>query len=410
MDTEPNINFAALRGLADDQGVEMYKASIARWRRDPVAFIRQALINPETGKPFALYPAEIAFIREALKLTADGRLLHPELLFAAPKKSGKTALAAMVTLYTIVCLGGPYAEAYCVANDFEQAQGRVFQAICRIIEASPLLRGSVKITANKIEFTSTGATITAIASDYAGAAGANPTITVFDELWGYTSERSHRLWDEMVPTPTRKVSVRLTVTYAGYSGESELLEGLYKAAMAGEQIAPSLYRASGILAAWHHEPIAPWQTDEWLSQMRAQLRPNAYLRMIENRWVTSESSFVELAWWDACVTNLFPVAKDLDLPIWVGVDASVKRDSTAIVACTWDEDAKRVRLVRHFIFQPSPKEPLDFEATIERTLRELCQRFDVREIDLTPIRCKAPLSDWAGCACRWSNSRRACRT
>jgi hypothetical protein len=28
---------------------------------------------------------------------------------------------------------------------------------------------------------------------------------------------------------------------------------------------------------------APWQTDEWRVQMREQLRPNAYLRLIENR-------------------------------------------------------------------------------------------------------------------------------
>jgi hypothetical protein len=136
-----------------------------------------------------------------------------------------------------------YAEAYCVANDFDQAQGRVFQAIARIIEASPLLRDSAKITANKIEFPSTGATITVIASDYAGAAGANPTITVFDELWGYVSERSRRLWDEMVPVPTRTISVRLTVTYAGFEGESKLLEDLYKRGIQGDQIAPDLYRS-----------------------------------------------------------------------------------------------------------------------------------------------------------------------
>jgi phage terminase large subunit-like protein len=49
-------------------------------------------------------------------------------------------------------------------------------------------------TANKIEFTSTRATVIAIASDYAGAAGANPTITVFDELWAFVSERSWRLF------------------------------------------------------------------------------------------------------------------------------------------------------------------------------------------------------------------------
>jgi len=28
---------------------------------------------------------------------------------------------------------------------------------------------------------------------------------------------------------------------------------------------------------------------------------NAYLRMIENRFVTTESTFIDMAWWDACV-------------------------------------------------------------------------------------------------------------
>jgi hypothetical protein len=97
-------------------------------------------------------------------------------------------------------------------------------------------------------------------------------------LWGYTSERSQRLWDELVPVPTRKVSVRLTVTYAGFEGESELLEGLYKRGLQGEQIAPSLYRQRGLLMAWHHEPVAPWQTVEWIEQMRAQLRAQIFMR------------------------------------------------------------------------------------------------------------------------------------
>ena len=38
-------------------------------------------------------------------------------------------------IYTVVVLGGRYAEGDCVANDFEQAQGRVYRAIARIIEA-----------------------------------------------------------------------------------------------------------------------------------------------------------------------------------------------------------------------------------------------------------------------------------
>jgi phage terminase large subunit-like protein len=285
----------------------------------------------------------------------------------------------------VIVLGGSFAEAYCVANDFEQAQGRVFLAIVRIIEASPKLRDTAKITANRIEFIFTGSTIVPIASDYASAAGANPTITVFDELWAYTSERSQRLWDEMVPVPTRKISVRLTVTYAGFEGESVLLERLYKRGLEGEEIAPALYRQPGLLMFWSHEPLAPWVTPEWIQQMRSQLRPNAYLRMIENRWVSSESTFIPIEWWDQCVdADLHPELADPRLSVWVGVDASVKRDSTAIACCTFDPSIKKVRLVWHRIFQPTATDPLDFEATIEATLLDLRRRFYVREIRYDP--------------------------
>jgi hypothetical protein len=63
-------------------------------------------------------------------------------------------------------------------------------------------RYGAKLTADRITFQALDASITAIASDEASAAGGNPTISCFDELWGYTSERSRRLWDEMITSPS----------------------------------------------------------------------------------------------------------------------------------------------------------------------------------------------------------------
>src|SRR5207253_7570860 len=187
-------------------------------------------------------------------------------------------------------------------------------------------RGSAKVTANKVEFSSTGATITAIASDFAGAAGANPTITVFDELWGYVSERARRLWDECVPVPTRPVSVRLTTTYAGFEGESDLLEGLHKRGLEGEEVAPALWRQDGMLMFWSHEAVAPWQTEAWRAQMRAQLRPSAYLRMIESRFVAGGAGVGEAAWGAAGGRGaLRPVVRGPALPVWACVCASAQR-------------------------------------------------------------------------------------
>ena len=184
--------------------------SLARWRNDPAAFIEKFICDPETGRPFVLLEAKHAFLTHALKLDSDGRLLHPELIYAAIKKSGKTTFAAILVLTVILLYGGRYAEAYCVANDLEQAQSRVFEMIRRIIEASPLLRNDAKVSADKITFPATHATITCLASDYASAAGGHPTIAVFDELWGYwLPERAHRLWDELIPYPPRERYLRM---------------------------------------------------------------------------------------------------------------------------------------------------------------------------------------------------------
>jgi phage terminase large subunit-like protein len=275
-------------------------------------------------------------------------------------------------------------KAITCANDEDQAQSRSFQAASRIVQATPWLERSANVTQSKIEF-SNGSALIALANDFRGASGANPNFIDFDELWGFTSENAHRFWDEMAPVPTRKVSVRLTTTYAGYQGESILLENLYKRGLKGKEISKDLYEQPGMLMYWTNECVAPWQTQEWVEQMREQLRPNAFLRMIQNQWVSTESTFVEMEWWDACVQpGLTPVAANLRLPIWCGLDASTKKDSTGIAACSWDDRTKRVRLVYHKIFQPNKEKPLDFEATIEEELRMLKRRFNVREIRYDP--------------------------
>ena len=46
----------------------------------------------------------------------------------------------MMTLTTVLLLGGKFAEGYCCANDLEQSIGRVFKAVARIVGFSPLLR------------------------------------------------------------------------------------------------------------------------------------------------------------------------------------------------------------------------------------------------------------------------------
>jgi phage terminase large subunit-like protein len=361
-----------------------------RYLNNPAAFIEEQLIDPITNEPFVLLPAERAFMQHAFEIDeATGRLRYPELVYSTGRKGGKTGFAALMMLTAVLLFGGRYGEGYCVANDLEQAQGRVYQAVSRIVEASPLLRDA-EVMRDRISFPNFGnAFISAIAADAAGAAGHNMSFATFDELWGFTTERSRRLWDEMSTSPVRKISGRLTTTYAGYAGESVLLEELYKRGHAQPKIGNDLHAGDGLLMFWTHEPVAPWQTQAWLDEQRRSLRPNQYLRQIENKFVTSESTFVSLDDWDACVYDQLSPVITANMPIWVGVDASVKHDSTGIAAVTWEEHAQKVRLVSHRVFQPSPEEPLDFESSIEETILDLARRFHIRKVFFDPYQMQA---------------------
>jgi phage terminase large subunit-like protein len=138
------------------------------------------------------------------------------------------------------------------------------------------------------------------------------------------------------------------------------------------------------LMFWSHSPVAPWQDERWLAEMRRTLRPNAYQRLVLNEFASAESQFVDMAAWDQCVQpSLTPTLERI--PIYVGVDASVKRDSTALVAVTFDKKAQVVRLVQHRVFIPAPGDPINFEQTVEATIIDWRKRFVLRQVLFDPF-------------------------
>lgn len=408
---------------------------------DPIAWIHRYLIHSETGMPFVLYPAEELFLREALTPDPNTlKLKYDEVIFSAPKKSGKTALAAMALLYVIIALGGDRAEGYIVSNSREQAADRIFADCTSSIKASPELAEIANPRNDLIEFPEGDKFIKTVTTEAKSAAGPRPTIVVGDEIWGFTSEASKRLWDEMAPTPTVPVSLRLITTYAGFAGESELLEGYYQRIFAEdgslqegvEKIGEDLYRKGRLLVYWTHECKAPWQTPQWIETMRQAYasRPNQYKRIMENRWVAAESNFIEPEYYERCVDKaLKRLGRAPHLHVVVAVDASVKKDSTAIVtvaadatevsetktlleelraspyahpnplidlvaALPWKEDFDdsvkppsladlRVKLVDDKIIVPGKGRPIDF-SEIERYIIGLSKRFHVELVCYDP--------------------------
>jgi phage terminase large subunit-like protein len=303
------------------------------------------------------------------------------------KKSGKTTLNGALTLAWGFTQEPPN-EILILANDLEQTLAPVFKTMEGIIKYNPELQREAEVQSKTI-YLANGTTLTAISGDYQGAAGSNHGCVSYDELWGYTSESSVRLWEELTLVPTRKNSIRFTSTYAGFEGESKLLWELYKQVVSkdehpegmGERLHPNLpifgNREARIFAYWDHEPRMPWQTHDYYASQKKTLRPGAYLRLHQNQWATAEETFITPEMWNPCVNPNHHPSTTTREPLFVGVDVGIKHDNAARAAVTWDESGEKLILVSHRIWKPTPNQPLDLEGTVEEDLRDLSDGSDL---------------------------------
>jgi hypothetical protein len=236
-------------------------------------------------------------------------------------------------------------EVIVVANDLDQSVSRVFKTMVDLLAANPALGASATIKAQEIVL-SNGTTIRAIASEYRGAAGARHSLVIFDELWRFDSERAQRLYEEPTPPPTEPDAWVLVVTYAGFLGESTLLEAIYRRGLAGTRVDDrwSYTRRTAWRCSGRTTPRHPWQTPAYYAEQARSLRPTTFARLHRDEWVSAESTFLTAALWDACVTPpTGPLLPTRAAPLFVGVDASTKHDSSAVVAVHWDALEQLVR-------------------------------------------------------------------
>lgn len=328
------------------------------------------------------------------------------IVFSTIKKSGKTALAGLVARW-IAETWGSHVEVYTMANDLEQARGRIYAAALTSIELDPNYSRKAKgipeqwrIIEREASYLPTHSTMRAVSADYKGEAGSNPVATLWSELWGYTSEASLRLWEELTPVPTRPRSIRYVETYAGYHGESGILNdledrmrdprngsrrlthedlakvGLYWPWPEEKELPLYIHEVSRTIAYWDSGEAArrmPWQTKEYYDAQRATLRDQAYTRLHENVRVSSVDNFVPVEWWDRLKEPDMPELGDNE-PVVVGADASVTGDCTGIVAVGRDKrkPGQAVLVRRAKCWYPSKGHPLDYSTTLEPTLLQWC--------------------------------------
>lgn len=325
------------------------------------------------------------------------------LVYSTIKKSGKTAISALVARW-IAETWGSHVEVYALANDLEQARGRLYAAALASIELDPRyaradkgIKNLWRIIERQATYLPSHSTIKAVSADYKGEAGSNPVATFWSELWGYTSEASQRLWEELTPVPTRPRSIRYVETYAGYEGESSILNeledrikdrkqsyrlqhddldklGLNWPYPRDQQLPFYINIPSRTFAYWDEGVEARrmiWQVPAYYQAQAADLRESAFKRLHLNIRVSNAEQFIPPEWWDRLLVD--PTMLDKDTPLVIGADASVTGDCTGLVAVSRDpKNPDRVLQRLAVSWQPQDGRPLDYSLTIEPTLRRWC--------------------------------------
>lgn len=357
----------------------------------PVEWIEQNFYLYDTGNLITLYDCQRRPLVEALTRDAAGLFKYTTILWSWPKKSAKSSVIASVADFTAASRNR--ASVKLVANDLKQADSRV----------GMYLRESIKLgqkAGNRdhaIRMTPSGYTtkypngsiIECVPIDPSGEAGGNDDMIVYSELHGWKSKAHQRMWTEMTLSPTKfGNSQRWIDTYAGFEGESPILEQLYQVGVKqGRQLWSDLEvyvnEQARMLTVWVTKPMLPWQISasgqEYYAQEEAQLAPNEFARIHRNQWVTSEDTFVPYEWWEAC--HIPYEAVGVDEPVIIAADAGVSSDCFAVVMVTRRGDKVQVHYARKW--QPINGQKLDFQP-IEDEIRRLINAYNVMELSYDP--------------------------
>jgi phage terminase large subunit-like protein len=333
--------------------------------------------DSETGHILTLHN-EQREVLHAMSERQNGVFKYDVWLYSATKKSGKTTIGAGLALWQAERIQN--GEIYIVGNDLKQADNRMNQAVRYTVRHNPRMQ-DWRVIRNTI-YAGNGTRIEAIPVDPAGEAGSNPTGIFWTEVWGARHQKHSELWSEMTLSPTRAGNTfKFLESYAGFRGESLILENLYDAVVKPEYKLPDLpecYAKGPVFVYWCTRRIMPWQNDaqgkKYYITQAIEKHPDEFRRQHENQWVDSTAVFVPREWWDACQQPLPELSK---ANLVIGVDAAVTSDCFAIVAVSRHGDDLAVRYCR--IWKPPKDGEIDFSVP-EAELRRLCVEYKVIQI------------------------------
>ncbi len=305
-------------------------------------------IGDDAGKPFRLRDWQKKFIRDVYsRVGENGHRITRRAVLSIARKNGKTEIAAALILAHLI---GPEAELngeiYSAANDREQAS-IVFNAVKRMIEASPALSRHLTITPSTRTIhvkgsglKAAGSKFRALSADAGTKHGLNPSFVVYDEL---AQARTRELLDTLLTSQgARKEPMFLTISTQNNDPNHPLSEMIDDGLNSDDPtVVCHLYAANDNCELLDEEEwrkanpaLGDFRSYDELKAMaeRASRLPseeNAFRLLYLNQRVSLHSPLIAQKDWKSCRAEFDFIPGE---PIYLGLDMSMTTDLTALVA------------------------------------------------------------------------------
>lgn len=397
--------------------------------------------NPAPGHPFQLDPwAEKTIRRIYGPRHEDGRRIVRRVVLLLPRGNRKTSLAAAINLLHLI---GPEREPggliVSAASAHEQAL-ELFNETALIIDCDRRLRNHLQIReyVSRISYPKMRSRYIAVASDGKVQHGKTPNVVIADELHAWEGRPGLRQWEALDSALVKVPGTLMVIATTSGRGQENIAWNTIEYAIRVQK--GQIDDPATLPVIFMAEPGDDWTSEDlWFAvnpglqhgypdlagfrdkARKAQHSPferDSFMQFNLNFWLDqSTSPFVEMHVYDegAHAVDL----EELDMvqaPCWLGVDLSKNEDLTCVVAAWEDgddgyqvfpwffcpEDNLRARGERHgvdyvswaedgFII-PTPGNTVDLRA-VEAHVRELCARFNVREIAFDPTYARSMMAD-----------------
>jgi phage terminase large subunit-like protein len=258
---------------------------------------------------------------------------------------------------------------YWLASDSEQG-GIAIDTIEGFTGRTPGLAARVEVQARRVLVPETGATLTVLPADAAGAFGLLPHRLYVDEFahWDDT-DTTRRLWDATSSSVAKRDDARMCVLTTASTPDHPAFKVLEHA------------RTSPLWRTSERDGPSPWISEERLAEQRARLPQAVYEQLWLNRWVAAEGSFLDPTALAAAFTLDSPsLQRRREGGYVAGLDLGSVNDRTVLAICHREGD--ELLLDRMQTWQGTRAHPVNF-GEVEEFIVEAHRRYGF-ELRLDP--------------------------